>query len=51
MKQWSSRVLAYQRLGLSLHSKHAALSLLLQILLGEGMQIAILYSLLLKEGF
>lgn len=39
MKQWSSKVLAYQKLGLSLLSKHAALSLQLQTLLEEGMLV------------
>lgn len=38
-KQWNSRVLAYQRLGLSLLSRLAALSLLLQIQLEEGMPV------------
>lgn len=37
MKQWSNKVLVYQKLGLSLLSKHAALSLQLQTLLVEGM--------------
>lgn len=39
MRLWSSRALAYQRLGLSRLFKHAAPSLLLQILLEEGIQI------------